>query len=91
MLLYLIKTPAGSQYKFTWDHLKALHTTAHQTPEEPKEMEPPTPCYCTTHNHNYTNYCTHNTCYAGQAICAAAKAIFWSSDPSKAACHTSAY
>ena len=40
---YQIKTPAGSQYTRTRDHLKACHTTAHHTPEEPEELEPPTP------------------------------------------------
>ena len=40
---YLIKTPAGSQYTRTWGHLKACQTTALQTPEEPKELEPPIP------------------------------------------------
>ena len=40
---YQIKTPAGSQYTCTQDHLKAHHTTAHHTPEEPEELEPPTP------------------------------------------------
>ena len=40
---YLIKTPAGSQYTRTRDHLKARQATALQTPEEPEELEPPTP------------------------------------------------
>ena len=40
---YQIKTPAGSQYTCTRDHLKACHTAAHHTPEEPKGLEPPTP------------------------------------------------
>ena len=36
---YMIMTPAGSQYVRTRDHLKARHTAAHQTPEEPKELD----------------------------------------------------
>ena len=40
---YQIKTPAGFQYTCTQDHVKAHHTAAHHTPEEPEELEPPTP------------------------------------------------
>ena len=36
---YLIRTPAGSQYQRTRDHLKARHTGTRQEPEDAREQD----------------------------------------------------